>query len=93
MKGTTMNTLAFFGMPGHLEMIILGLMCLGALAVIVVVVVVVVLTTRKGSANPNLYPCPACGQTVSLDAESCPHCGHPLQAEPPGEVAEGKSST
>ena len=86
-----MSIMAFFGL-GHLEMLILGLMCLGVLAVIIVVVVVVVLTTRKSSANPNLYPCPACGQTVSLDVESCPHCGHPLQEKSPGEDAEGKNS-
>jgi len=85
-----MHMLAFFGMPGILEIIIM-LMCLAVFAGIVILVVV--LTTRKGSANPNLYPCPACGRTVSLDAESCPHCGHPLQANSPDENAEGKSST
>ncbi|MBC8874549.1 MAG: zinc-ribbon domain-containing protein [Planctomycetes bacterium] len=85
-----MNILAFFGMPGILEIIIM-VMCLAVFAGIVILVVV--LTTRKASPNPNLYPCPACGQTVSLDAESCPHCGHPLQAESPGEGAEGKDPT
>lgn len=83
-----MHTLAFFGMPGPLEMIILGLMCLGVLAV--VVVLVVVLTTQRTAANPDLYPCPECGRPVSVHAKSCPQCGYPLHAESRGDGTESE---
>lgn len=33
------------------------------------------------SDNPNLYPCPSCGHTVSKMATSCPSCGHPLNIQ------------
>lgn len=25
--------------------------------------------------NPNLKPCPTCGQTIAKGARTCPHCG------------------
>ena len=28
----------------------------------------------------NLMPCPSCGQEVSLQAASCPKCGHPFRS-------------
>lgn len=30
--------------------------------------------------------CPACGGTVSAQAPTCPHCGHPLRATPTSEA-------
>lgn len=29
-----------------------------------------------------LIQCPACDNQVSTQAESCPHCGHPLKTKP-----------
>jgi hypothetical protein len=33
-------------------------------------------------SNPNLVACPACGEGISHDAFSCPHCGKPLRSRP-----------
>ena len=82
-----MKMLAFFGMPGILEIVLL-LMCLAVFSGIVILVLV--LATRRPSATPNLYPCPDCGRSVSVHADSCPQCGCPLQAESRGDVAEGE---
>jgi len=80
-----MNVLAFFGMPGWIE-IILGLMCLGVLGGFFAVVIV--LTTKKASENPNLAPCPDCGRQISRLAETCPHCGRPLSPKSFGDDAK-----
>jgi hypothetical protein len=29
-----------------------------------------------------LQQCPSCDNRVSSEAESCPHCGHPIKAKP-----------
>jgi len=79
--------LAFFGMPGFLELIIV-LMCFAVFAGIVILVVV--LTTQKVTKNPDLYPCPDCGRPVSVHAESCPQCGCPLKTEFHGGDAGGE---
>ena len=34
-------------------------------------------TMKPPSTPPKTRACPACGQTVSLQAASCPHCGQP----------------
>ena len=34
------------------------------------------------ASNPNLRTCPACNQQVSLNAETCPHCGEVFKARP-----------
>jgi len=69
----------FFGLPGILELIILG----GLVAGVVAVVVVVVSTTRRSDAsqsgNPNLRPCPDCGHFISVRATTCPQCGGPVK--------------
>lgn len=82
-----MKMLAFFGMPGILE-IVLMLMCLAVFSGIVVLVVV--LATRRPPADPNLFSCPDCGRPVSVHADSCPQCGCPLQTEFRGDGAEGE---
>jgi hypothetical protein len=78
-----MSVFSFFAV-GPMELLILGLLCLGSLAGIVVLVVVLS-TSRKGrggaTANPNLYPCPDCGRFVSRQAPNCPQCGRPLTGE------------
>lgn len=33
-------------------------------------------------------PCPACGQTVSVAALNCPHCGHPIRTPRRGPGAK-----
>lgn len=67
-------------MPGPLELIIIGFIIL----VLAIVVVLVVVLTRGGKAtgdNPNLKPCPDCGQSVSIHATACPKCGCPIQGK------------
>lgn len=68
--------LAFFGMPGPIELLILFFMC-GA-PVIVTLILVYFLVIRPKQAKGDLIPCPDCGHEVSPAAESCPNCGAPL---------------
>ena len=78
-----MGLFALF-MPGPLELIIVGLMCLGALGGIVLLVVLLSAKKSPGATpNPNLYPCPDCGRHVSRLATTCPQCGRPLAPEGP----------
>jgi hypothetical protein len=53
------------------------------LAIAAAVTVVVVAATRSATGgqtnNPNLRPCPDCGQYVSVRAITCPHCGAPVK--------------
>ena len=76
-----MTPLAFF-MPGPIELLILGLLCLGVVVVVVVAVVIPLVVSKKGgsgpAANPNLFPCPDCGNWVSRQAPNCPKCGRAL---------------
>lgn len=32
----------------------------------------------------NLVKCPSCAGSISLEALTCPHCGHPLKVKPAG---------
>jgi len=67
----------FFGMPGHIELAILGFLLVSA--VVAVIVVAMNSTPRsRESLNPNLWPCPDCGRSVSKLATVCPQCGRPL---------------
>ncbi len=56
-----MDLIAFVGMPGPMEMIII----VGMLAVPLVLIVIVLAALRRSgsnpAANPNLTPCPDCG--------------------------------
>ena len=77
-----MNLVAFIGMPGPLELLILGVPCLGVIVVVVVVVMYAMTQSKKtgenSSQNPNLVPCSDCGRLVSRLAANCPQCGRPL---------------
>ncbi len=42
-------------------------------------VVAAALAGTGPAANPMLTSCPACRHTVSVQAPTCPHCGHPLK--------------
>ena len=72
--------MAFFA-PGPMEMLILGIMCLGFLAVVVVVVVVVVMAGRQNRGG--VVPCPHCSAPTPPWAEFCPNCGRPMKHPPP----------
>jgi hypothetical protein len=66
---------------GILELIIvLGVL---GLAGALVVGLVLLFATRRPSGlavnNPNLRPCPDCGQLISVRAAACPHCGGPVK--------------
>lgn len=71
---------AFFGMPGHIELLFLALF-----VVVPVVTVLLVLRLKiRGNngaypGNPNVAPCPDCGHQVSIHAVTCPHCGRQLR--------------
>lgn len=71
---------ASFGMPGPLELLILGLICVVPL--IAAIVLVVVLRASK-SASPPSPPCTKCGGWTVPGTKFCPHCGSPLGAAPP----------
>ena len=72
--------LAYFGAPGPLEMLILGIMCLGFLALVVALVLVVVMASRQ---NRGAVACPHCGAPMPPWAEFCPNCGRPMKQPPP----------
>ncbi|MHC4175936.1 MAG: hypothetical protein ACYSWU_00410 [Planctomycetota bacterium] len=80
-----MSLFAFFGAPGPIELIIIGLICLAFVGVIVVAVVIPLAVSKKNrsdmAANPNLFPCPDCGNWVSRQAPNCPKCGRALRPE------------
>ncbi len=70
--------LAMFGMPGPLEMLIMGLLCLMMVGVPVIIIAVVLLVNRK--SNPHAAkPCSKCGM-LAPERGYCPHCGMPMDA-------------
>lgn len=72
------------GMPGPMEIIIIGLVCLAPLAALIAIVIVLARSKKTGldpTQNPNLVPCPDCGRMVSRRAPSCPQCGRPLMPQ------------
>ena len=79
-----MNPLAFFA-PGPMELLIVGailLVIVGVIAAAVVIPLVVSKRNRSDAAgNPNLFPCPDCGNWVSREAPGCPQCGRALTPE------------
>ncbi len=80
-----MNVFAFFSMPGPLELLIIAAILLVIGGVIVAVVVIPLVVSKKGGSgaagNPNLFPCPDCGNWVSRQAPNCPKCGRALTAQ------------
>lgn len=40
----------------------------------------------KGDIMTQLVKCSVCGGSVSMDADSCPHCGHPRLARLKSDV-------
>jgi hypothetical protein len=62
---------------GHWELLI-SFACLATFAG-AVAVAVILLASRQLASNPNLLPCPDCGQRVSPLAVTCPRCGRPLK--------------
>ena len=65
-------------MPGHLELLILGLLC-GLFVLVPLIVVLVVLSLNRGQRASTAQPCPKCGM-VTLEQGSCLHCDAPLDA-------------
>lgn len=68
-----------FGMPGHLELLLVAVLGLGCIGVVVALVVLVAYL-NKGKQSPrgrNLVQCPDCQRSISPSAVSCPHCGRP----------------
>lgn len=70
-------TMAFIGI-GPVQLLIVGLICLGPLVVAVILGVVLYNRQTPGPGNPNLVSCPDCGVGVSRQAASCPGCGRPM---------------
>ncbi len=66
---------------GVLELLLLGMPCLGALVLVVVVLAVAVLLTQRGSRRS----CPYCGERIRGDAVVCRYCGRELPATPATE--------
>ncbi|MFV1968363.1 MAG: hypothetical protein ACC628_23300 [Pirellulaceae bacterium] len=71
----------FFGVPGPLEVLIVGLLFIVVLVVPIAVLVTLLVANRRNrnaqTENPNLQPCPDCDRYISVRAASCPHCGAP----------------
>ena len=68
-----------FFMPGPIELLILGLVCVAPLAVLVVVL----LAMRMGKKQSGAPPCAKCGGWTVPGTRFCPHCGSPLEGQPP----------
>jgi len=66
-----------FGL-GITEMLIVAIMGLLPVALVVGLLVALGVHRRSDASNPNLRPCPDCGNMVSIRAETCPKCGCPL---------------
>ena len=62
---------AAFGMPGHLELLILALLGLFFVGVPVLIVVIVLAANRRRQQSTE---CPKCGK-MSPPSDFCPHCG------------------
>lgn len=76
-----MNSLLAFFSPGPFELLIL-MMLVGVLLAALVLVLFVSRSRKDPAArNPNLAPCPDCGNYVSHQAPACPKCGRPLLPE------------
>jgi len=75
-----MNGLLAFFSPGPMELLIILVLVGVPLAAAGLVLLFVVLRSQKNPAasNPNLAPCPDCGNCVSHQAPACPKCGRPL---------------
>ena len=67
---------AYFGMPGPLEIAIVGLVCIAPLAALAIVLVF--LFTRKQSP-PASAPCRHCNGWTVPGTRFCPHCGNPIE--------------
>ena len=70
--------MAFF-VPGPMEMLIIGLICLVFLTVPVGVVVLVLVLSRRSAS---VVPCPYCGAPAPPWAEFCPNCGRSMRQPP-----------
>jgi len=69
-------------MPGPIELVIIGVICLMTVAPLAVVLLVVFAGRSSRAATPNLRPCPDCHAPVSIHAAACPRCGCPLGTPP-----------
>ena len=58
---------AFFGMPGYIELLIIG-----TVFVVPVIVVAIVISTNR--SQQQFMKCPKCG-LMSPPSNFCPHCG------------------
>jgi hypothetical protein len=74
--------MAMFGMPGIIELLIVGII---GFIIPLIILLIVLGVNRRGSTknNPNLRGCPDCHAAVSIHAASCPRCGCPLKPEKP----------
>ena len=63
------------GMPGHLELLIIGLVCGSSVLLPLIIVVIVLAVNRRQQTSAR--PCPQCGQPAQQHG-FCPHCGAPL---------------
>ena len=71
---------AHFSVVGLLVFVLISLLLIGGLVAVVALVVYLARRPATGySKNPNLRPCPDCGQFVSVRAATCPHCGGPVK--------------
>ncbi len=77
-----MTPFALVGMPGPMEMLIIGFLIMPMLAAPIIVIYLVCVRNKRTSAAP---PCPHCGHPTVPSTRFCPHCGGPLGQPPTPE--------
>ena len=76
-----MTSLLAFFTPGPLELLIILVLIGVPLSAVVLVLLLSRSRKNPAASNPNLSPCPGCGNYVSRQAPACPKCGQPLLPE------------
>ena len=74
------------GMPGPLELLIVGLVCVAPIVAAIIVLVVVL--RSRGASSASSPPCPTCSGWTVPGTKFCPHCGAALVRSTPSEQTE-----
>lgn len=75
---------AFFPMPGAIELLIVGVIGFGMVAVVIAIIVFAVKSGKSSSQSPqpasddDLVNCPYCGEKIRPNATKCRFCREQL---------------
>jgi len=67
--------LAFTGMPGPIELLILVVLCLVPVVAAIAVIVSIFLERKMEPPGAKMTPCPDCGHPMPPGEKQCPNCG------------------